>query len=469
MKRGIYVAALCIVVGTASVAGAVLQAVGPAAPIGPAAVQFPTFYTDTNGLSLEPCLEPPLGTAAPGKCLLGAPFAEVGGIPDEFFYWSADAAQIVAGCDGLLVMALEAAFQTDPPANLQQVVFGRIRIRIDAPGPFPATITVNHPFGSQQFVVDALVPGGPEVNFTSDIGTFPAVGTPPLPGTEATVIAAFAGALQAGIGPFLTWDNFGAVPADARLTDINGGQYVGDGATEHAVVGGTNGNAFTVSGGGCNINQPLFVVSGKLAAAAPAADADGDGVPDANDAFPADPAVAGDGDGDGAADAFLPLCPTPVPATRTPPGCSTAAERTASLTPIDDNDDSGLPAPASDALLDGPTPAEPALTGTDTDNDGDGVLNATDKFPSSAIASADVDNDGLPDAFIATATPAQIAASGLVLDTAVTPPAPPPAAGGGGGGGGCFIDTLGGASAGLPAWLLGLVAAFGLLRRKRKA
>ena len=53
---------------------------------------------------------------------------------------------------------------------------------------------------------------------------------------------------------------------------------------------------------------------------------------------------------------------------------------------------------------------------TEADSDGDGVLDSEDAFPDDPAASVDSDDDGAPDAWNATATEAQIAASSLVLD-----------------------------------------------------
>ena len=51
------------------------------------------------------------------------------------------------------------------------------------------------------------------------------------------------------------------------------------------------------------------------------------------------------------------------------------------------------------------------------DEDLDGVLDGNDAFPRDPAASVDTDNDGAPDAWNEGATPEQIAASDLILDT----------------------------------------------------
>ena len=91
----------------------------------------------------------------------------------------------------------------------------------------------------------------------------------------------------------------------------------------------------------------------------PPIDMDGDGVADADDAFPNDPTETVDSDGDGVgdnADAF------PMDATET-------------------------------ADLDGDGTGDNA----DTDRDGDGVANADDAFPDDAMETADLDMDGVGD------------------------------------------------------------------------
>ena len=71
-------AASCLSLTTTS-ADAALTRVGPTDP----ATHFPSFYTDTSGLSLQPCLEGPPRCVATEAELLGA------GPDGEGFYYSA--------------------------------------------------------------------------------------------------------------------------------------------------------------------------------------------------------------------------------------------------------------------------------------------------------------------------------------------------------------------------------------------
>jgi hypothetical protein len=233
---------------------AALNAVGPTSPDN----GFPMWYRDRPvrnpaSLTLEPCLD------ANGLCLFdpavdlpvpGAPLLFPTNFPEELFYWTGDARIRFPGGGGsraLLIMALEGAFGTGPVTPGDQVVFGRIRIRIDTP--VAGTYVVTHPYGVETF---PDVPAGRRaINMTRDIG----IGAP----------GNFTGALTSDIGPFLTWAPLTAAPAG----------YVGDPAIEHIVTGSPNlTNYFEIAGPpGSNLGGPgidvvrtdLFTISGKLA------------------------------------------------------------------------------------------------------------------------------------------------------------------------------------------------------------
>ncbi len=202
------------------------------------AAGYPLWYQDNNGLALELCLDPanciadPVDPANPDSVVLG-----VGG---ESFYWSADSAitDPASGVDGLLVMALEGAFLNEEPAIGEQIVFGRIRIRIDVP--VAGVWTVDHPYGQEVFDV-AAVGAGNEINDTSDIGCFAAP-------------CDFSLALTSGVGPFL-----------AAVDPPPPEGFIGNGLTEATIQPGPNGAAFRIRGpGGIDLTQNLFVVQGKI-------------------------------------------------------------------------------------------------------------------------------------------------------------------------------------------------------------
>jgi hypothetical protein len=145
-----------------------------------------------------------------------APFPDNygGTFPDEAFYWTGDTSVTTAGGgSGLLVLALEAAFLNGPVVAGDQVVFGRIRFRIDnlIAG---ETYTITTPFDVFTEVAEAAGTRG--INVTEDIG---------LVQGDFTVV------LGARVGPFLTWDT--GLP----VLDAEGIEYVGDPAIPHTVTG----------------------------------------------------------------------------------------------------------------------------------------------------------------------------------------------------------------------------------------
>ena len=126
----------------------------------------------------------------------------------------------------------------------------------------------------------------------------------------------------------------------------------------------------------------------------PPMDSDGDGVPDADDAFPNDPAESADSDGDGVgdnADAF------PMDATETMDSDGDGVGDNAD--PDDDNDGvadvhDGMPLnPMETKDSDGDGIGDNA----DLDDDNDGVPDTEDWAPNDATESADSDGDGVGD------------------------------------------------------------------------
>jgi K319-like protein len=201
--------AFAVVVPPANTGG--LVAVGPVSGDN----GFPVWYKDSNGVRLEGCLDgaDPLCAFVPGVDFPDAnsPISFPNNFPEEFFYQLASNTQDVAGGAGraVITLALEGAFGSGPVKAGDQMVFARIRIRLNSLQP-GATYTITHPYGVDQEVAEA----DGTVNFTEDVGLAPGV---------------FTGALDGRIGPFLKWD-----PAVAPAAPVG---YIGDPNVDHQVVG----------------------------------------------------------------------------------------------------------------------------------------------------------------------------------------------------------------------------------------
>jgi len=245
-----YVAASAAVLFSLGTASAQLTAVGAVDPTH----GFPSSYTDSGNTSLAPCL------SNNGLCLLAnavdllnpnQPFPQNfgGTFPDEFMYWAGDATMPTNnGGQALLVLALTGSFAGGVPLAGDQVVFGRIRLRIDNLQ-VGSTYHCTTPYGTFDLV--AQVAGRRGINFTQDIG----IDTPLV----------FTTALNSGIGPFLRWDS--GLP----IVDVDGNRYLGDPNVAHTVTGSPTGtNIFRIDGpnvGGPGINTvqtDLFSIVGMM-------------------------------------------------------------------------------------------------------------------------------------------------------------------------------------------------------------
>lgn len=187
-----------------------LVAVGPTDPVH----GFPLWYEDSDGVRLELGLDPndpnlpALELPTPG-----APVSFPDNFPDEAFYFAAEAEMLVGGPAGTararLILALEAAFGgTGAVVAGQQMVFGRVRLRIDDAEP-GSTYTATHPYG----VLAGEADDRGRVFETNDIGA---------PGD-------FASPFASDIGPFLRWTANRPVG------------YLGDGVAERTVIIGIAG------------------------------------------------------------------------------------------------------------------------------------------------------------------------------------------------------------------------------------
>jgi hypothetical protein len=244
---------------------------------------FPIWYEDQDGLQLTIC------PAADPMCIgdpidFSDPVQVAFNTGGESFWWSADA-QINAdvagdlifngegtlpqGFDAELGLALESTFGgAHDIFDGNQIGFGRVRVRIDAP--VAGDYTIIHPYGVLGFNVspaEAADTGGKRaINYTADIGII----------NPSDPDGAFVGALYGDIGPyFLTWPEYAT---DERLKKpfINDEeltvQYVGDPAIAHGVVGSTffygaeevPANYFRVIGPGFDVLTPLFSIQGKV-------------------------------------------------------------------------------------------------------------------------------------------------------------------------------------------------------------
>ena len=203
---------------------------------------FPSWYSDSNGVRLEPCLDgdnPLCGFLAGDIPDAGAPVNFPDNFPEEFFYHlvSGDLA-LPGGGKAVLTLGLEAAFAQGPAAAGDQVVFARTRVVVKG-GPANTTLTFKHPFGELTIDTDGTGAGRLVQDISPSVGNFNA----PLAGN---------------FGPFLKWD-----PA---VTPLAPEGYVGDPGIAHKVIGGKNGyNAFSVTGGGLAVESTDLTIQGKIA------------------------------------------------------------------------------------------------------------------------------------------------------------------------------------------------------------
>ena len=214
------------VLAFAPLAQADLEAVGGVDP----ATGYPLYYEDATGLRLSLCLNQdpafclplvggPDGIPFPGQPIgFNGPGTADDNFPLEAFYWSGEALmQTAGGGDALLVLALEAAWFNEAVVDGDQIVFGRIRYRIDnlIPGEMYRITT---PFGVFTEVAEAA--GRRGINTTEDIGI---------------VQGDFTAVLGAKVGPFLVPTGFDA--ATPTVVDGDGVGYIAAAGVETTVTG----------------------------------------------------------------------------------------------------------------------------------------------------------------------------------------------------------------------------------------
>lgn len=205
---------------------------------------FPVWYKDENGLRLQLNVNPtdPYSGITPADLPNPAlPVSFPDNYPSEAFYFLAEAEMTTGtGERARLVLALEAAFVSEIPKDGDQIVFGRVRIRIFGLQP-NAEYDVTHPYGTDTFIAEPDGEGAGEINFTEDIGGFN--------GGE------FELALNSRVHPFLKWD-----PNVAPLSPEG---YISDPNVPHPIIGsvlvdqfGQLQNIFRIEGPGIGIGSP---------------------------------------------------------------------------------------------------------------------------------------------------------------------------------------------------------------------
>ena len=395
---------LCITLA-ASTAQAQITRVGPVNP----ANGFPRWYQDSNGMTLELCLDPLVAcnVRLPNP---GAPLAFPGNFPESTSYWQARAEMRTNG-GGVaeLVLGLEAAFLNTTAVDGEQMVFGRIRFRIDNLDR-GATYTATTPFGT--FVFENVGGGNRGVDVTQDIGRFP---------------GDFTAALSSNVGPFLVWDPAESPPPAG---------FVGDPNVDHTVIGSPIGINFfrlegpNVGGDGVNlIETDRFFVIGKIIDPCNPviSDLDADTIGDACDNCPSTPntdqadfdhdgigdVCDPDSDGDGMPNATDGCPADPFKVAAGACGCGL---------PETDTDADGTPDCVDNCPADA-AKTDPGICGCatpDTDTDADGTPDCADNCPADAAKidpgvcgcgtpDIDADNDGVMDCV---AAPAPIGGDG---------------------------------------------------------
>jgi hypothetical protein len=222
----------------APAANAEFAAMGPPDP----ANHFPLWISDNNGLALQLCTNLSLCYISPA--VAGNAWSTLTSFGQTVYYNIATTNQGTS----YLSLALSGGYVNDIPADGNQVVTGRIKIKLTnlTPG---GKYMVTHPWLSTCAPVEMTVPDG--VTTISTIQTISSVapfGSILTPGTP--------------IGPYITWD-----PKIAPLAPAG---YVGDPNVNHSIVGGVcpANNVFKVTGPLPDttvvINRTLFSVAGQI-------------------------------------------------------------------------------------------------------------------------------------------------------------------------------------------------------------
>jgi hypothetical protein len=209
---------------------------------------YPIWYKDSNGLRLELCSDvndlncalDPAEIPDPNQPITMKKILENGtkpNFPAELFYQLASSEiDLPNGGRAVATFALEAAWANEVPQHGDQIVFGRVRFRIDGLQTDKEYI-IRHPYGVDKFIAveeDEDEPGVGEVRFVEDIG----------------INGGFKGAMTSRIGTFLVWD-----PKVEPAAPVG---YIGNPNEEHPIINGYNNgkeeqNYFQIEGPGIGI------------------------------------------------------------------------------------------------------------------------------------------------------------------------------------------------------------------------
>jgi len=245
---------------------------------------YPGYYVDQANVPLDHCNEttdvdplcgnPPFGDPLGGGLPFDAPpNIATGNFWGETFYYLGGADAPNPFGNSLLVLAVEGVWDNATEAIIDgdQLVFSRIRVRIDLPNDPAAagTYVVTHPYGVDTFEVTeadiAATAGIRAINFTDDclhtvVGGVITPSCAVANGDQFTnVLADLTDGTTARISHYLSWDPAQSAPPAG---------YIGDPAIPHTVIGSSCGtNFFKIEGpafpGGAMTDE--FLLQGRIA------------------------------------------------------------------------------------------------------------------------------------------------------------------------------------------------------------